>query len=206
MKKVLIVGNKGNMGVRHTAICKHLGIKVIGQELGEGRPDMTGVDGIIVASSTASHTRDILNYSRYGLPFLCEKPVSKLPIEIDNFVSVAKKMNMNIRMINQYEELIDPNLVGDTHYNYFKTGMDTLAFDCINIIGLAKGKVTLQDDSPVWDCQINGQKLNLGDMDQAYISMIEKWAKDPKENLDYIRTAHLKVFKYIQGVNKRCTI
>ena len=203
MKKILIIGHQGNMGKRYTAVCKRLGIKVVGQDFNDPRPPMSGVDGIIIASPTSSHTRDILNYSGYDLPYLCEKPLSKLPIELDNFIDVTKKLGVRLKMINQYDELIDHTLNGDSHYNYYRTGNDGIAWDCINILGLAKGTVTLSSDSPIWDCQINGQKLSIADMDGAYISMIEKWAEYPDQNLDYIRTSHLKVFRYLREVNKR---
>lgn len=202
MKKVLIVGRNGNMGTRYATVCKLLGITTIGQDWNDPQPDMTDVDGIIIATPTGSHTKDIINYSRFDLPYLVEKPLTKLPIELDNFLMVVQKLGLNVQMVNQYKELVCPGAVGDTHYNYFKTGNDGLAWDCINIVGLADGEVTLADDSPIWDCTINGQKLSLSDMDRAYITMIEKWAKNPKPNLDYIRTAHEKVFKYIRKVMK----
>jgi hypothetical protein len=205
MKKVLIVGSKGNMGKRYEAVCKLLGITTIGQDLKEPQPDMTGVDGIIVATPTTSHTKDIINYSRFDLPYLVEKPLTKLPIELDNFLMVVQRLGLNLQMVNQYQELVKPGAVGDTRYNYFKTGNDGLAWDCINIIGLANDSVTLNNDSPIWECVINGQKLSLSDMDRAYISMVEKWTNNPTPNLDYIRSAHDKVFKYIRKANKRCT-
>lgn len=205
MKKVLIVGHKGNMGNRYATICKLLGVTVIGQDLGEPQPDMTDVEGIIIATPTISHTKDIINYSRFNLPYLVEKPLTKLPIELDNFLMVVQKLGLSLQMVNQYKELVCPGAVGDTHYNYFKTGNDGLAWDCINIIGLAKGNVTVNDDSPIWDCVINGQKLSLSDMDRAYISMVEKWINKPKPNLDYIREAHEKVFKYIRKATKKCS-
>lgn len=83
-----------------------------------------------------------------------------------------------------------------TWYNYFKTGNDGLLWDCINIIGTARGPYFIKNDSLIWDCQINGWPIDLRDMDQAYIWNLQDWVKGWR-NKDYILPTHLKVLEAI---------
>ncbi len=193
MKKVFISGITGNMGSRYALICKRLGLKVYGADIISFSSQLQQcaeeyVDGIIIATPTYTHM-DAINIfaSIEGIPILCEKPIRKGKVQTSN--------HFNVRMVNQYKYMIDENKKGQTYYNYFKTGQDSLLWDCINIFGLAKGKLKIKNDSPIWDCMINGQKLNLADMDQAYIDMIEDWVKNPINNHKYIEKTHKRVFE-----------
>lgn len=193
MKKVFISGIGGNMGKRYAHICDSLGVNVLGCDMSSFvRQAMfchgNAFDGIIVATPTHTHL-DAINI--FGslcpyIPILVEKP-----IEIGKIKGFEKRIKLT--MVNQYKYLVDDFSVGPTYYDYFKTGGDGLFWDCINIIGLAKGEVRIKNDSTIWQCMINGKKLSLGDMDNAYVDMIKSWMEDPSGNMEYAFNAHRKV-------------
>jgi len=206
MKKVLVVGYKGNMGSRYTAILDFLGIEWSGLEPFERKGNEQDIEGIILATPTITHPDILRSFENdYDLPILCEKPISRCGIfgkpSTLGLADFLSKTNLNIRMVNQYKYMPradEAGAEGKTYYNYFKTGRDGLAWDCINIIGMAKGDVELKNDSPIWDCWINGKSLNIRGMDHAYIDMIDDWVKNPTNNHDYILESHEKVIKWIQ--------
>ncbi len=101
-----------------------------------------------------------------------------------------------VQMVNQYKYMQKPYR-GETVYDYFKSGSDGLAWDAINICGLAEGKVTLKNKSPFWQCKLNGAVLSHGLVDHSYIEMVQAWLRDPKSNWAYARKAHEKVIQYL---------
>lgn len=196
LSRPLIVGSRGNMASRYTAILRHLEIEPLGVEVGEPTPK--GFDSIIICTPTYRHVEDIRFAISAGVPVMCEKPVSTNIDEVMEICDDAEAAGLKLRMVNQYAEL-DSRAEGyATHYNYFKHGGDGLAWDCISLIGLAKGFVELYDDSPLWTCILNGRRLNLADMDGAYVSMLQNWLEDPSGNIPYIRHAHRAVEAYIK--------
>lgn len=189
-KKIAVLGCKGNMGRRYTAILKLLGHMSIGVDI-DTPGILSGIDGAIVATPTHTHFSLITDLIGLDIPILCEKPISK---NYEEILAVCAIDELNLRMINQYEMYdIPDNYGGKTYYNYFKTGSDGLLWDCINIIGLAKGDVDIKNDSPIWDCFINGFRLDLGDMDEAYIANIEDWLLKFDSNKKYILHSHTTV-------------
>lgn len=193
---ILLLGAKGSMGRRYQAILKYLGKPYIGLDLNDN-PHFTKqeITGIIIATPTETHFNLIKKYASWGVPILCEKPITKNQHELDEILSLT---GLKLQMVNQYEFLnIGKEKGKKTHYNYFRHGNDGIEWDCINIIGLSHSKtITLLEDSPVWTCVINGKKLHLSHMDKAYVEMVETWLKKPKNNLSYAKKAHLKVWKY----------
>lgn len=192
MKRVFISGVSGNMGSRYALICKKLGLKVYGADMVSFTEQSSfcngnDIDGIIVATPTHTHV-DAINIfgNQTKLPILVEKPIR---------CGRLKTMpDFPITMVNQYAYLADPSSVGLTYYNYFKTGGDGLLWDCINIVGLAKSEVSIKKDSVFWRCMINGKRLQIRDMDRAYIEMVKDWTEDPfKGNREYFQKAHDKV-------------
>jgi hypothetical protein len=88
---------------------------------------------------------------------------------------------------------------GWSGYNYYNHGKDGLAWDCLQIIGLAHDSTQLevQETSPYWLAYLNGYKLSLSDMDQAYIDMLRDWVSIPKRYSDeFIILMHERVEAY----------
>jgi hypothetical protein len=194
MNNIAIIGSKGNMGRRYRAILDYLQIEVQGLDVGDKLDslDYEIADGFIVASPTFTHEFFLNHLGQYGKPILCEKPI--LIGELDP----KFKYRELVRMVNQYEYLIDKYWSGDTYYNYYKSGGDGLAWDTINILGLSKKRPELKNDSPIWKCQINGKPLSLADMDSAYIKMVMDWTKNKKSNWEYAVEAHRKVLEWLK--------
>ncbi len=154
-------------------------------------------DGVIIATPTFNHLSSIRRLAASGVPILCEKPISTDIREVLELCRDMEKAKIKLRMVNQYEYMtLDPAAAGFTVYNYWNHGKDGLAFDCINILGLAKGEVNLGETSAVWTCAINGEVMSIADMDHAYIKMIRSWLGGEHENIAYIRHAHRKAEEF----------
>jgi hypothetical protein len=107
-------------------------------------------------------------------------------------------------MLNQYRHVLanaQQTRASNTYYNYYKHGGDGLIFDCINIYGNMKdfetSNVELKEESPVWGCCIDGKILDLADMDQAYVTEIFDWVRNPTGNLHYMCEAHHRAFQLL---------
>jgi hypothetical protein len=193
--KIYIYGYNGNMAKRYRAILHELGHTVGGidiedQEYGFAHED---ADAYIVATPTAGHIDDLYALEFCGRPILCEKPITKDIEELEVLLEDFKKSGTKLQMVSQYDYLIDDISTGHTVYNYFKSGGDGLAWDCINIIKHAKGIISIRNNSPIWTCKINGQKLNISQMDAAYIEMIADWLGNPdRTDFNGILRAHKK--------------
>jgi hypothetical protein len=181
------------MASRYTAILDYLGRPWVGVDLYDKIPDVE-YSQILICTPTDSHYGDIrLLCSRFKVPILCEKPITRVPHELADLLS----LDIDLSMINQYNSMMRPypfmEEPGRSHYNYFRSGKDGIEWDCINIIGLSDTPPTLTNKSPLWDCKINGQQLNLGDMDSAYVKQI----RDKSETCgkEYIEMAHKKVWE-----------
>lgn len=192
-KTFAIIGADGNMGSRYKACLEHLGYSYVGFDIGEWGDFISSIraySGIIIATPTHTHAEIILTISeKTNTPILCEKPITKDQDELDRVLSIKN----NLAMVNQYKFLFDKSKSHVSSYNYFKTGNDGLEWDCINIIGLAESPPKLGNTSPIWKCVINGNRLHLGHMDEAYIDMIFSWCGDPWDDKEYIREAHNRV-------------
>jgi hypothetical protein len=191
--RVFVYGYKGNMARRYRAVLNCLGHATGGVDLGN---DVFGfsldsADAVIVATPTPTHAAVLRALKDCGRPILCEKPISKDLNEVGAVLSELQRAGAQLQMVNQYAELDDPRSQGVTSYNYYRHGSDGLFWDCISLIRLARGLVTLREDSPIWQCVLNGKRLSLADMDQAYIDMISRWLKNPGvTNYDELYRAH----------------
>ena len=207
MAKIGIIGGNGNMGKRYGLITKALGHEVIVVDLGNSKAPLHDCDGIIIATPTETHVRFIQEWKHK--PILCEKPISKNLVEIENLL---KDPDLNLRMINQYEYYIliqkewrnfskNIPLYGwspHTFFNFYKHGADGLIWDCINIIGLSEGKIQLHEDGFIWECMINNIKLDIQDMDTAYVWNLKSWLGKMDNNHDYIYSAHRKCVEMLK--------
>lgn len=196
---VLLIGSEGNMGRRYQAIMRMLDIPYI--RLDQNVMDKSGkIQSIIVATPTETHEKVLDQYLGSGIPILCEKPITK---NLKNLEKILYKAKGQLEMVNQYWELpFDRDLTGPTYYNYFKHGGDGLGWDCIQLFGLAKGEVILEETSPVWQCVINGQEMSLSEMDYAYVRMIERftWSGRSAHRLtdEQILSMHEKAAAYVR--------
>lgn len=203
MDRVFICGIMGNMGRRYEAICTYLGITAIGCDPYNRDAIKSGIpicDGVIIATPTSTHLQMLEEVLQFGKKVLCEKPFTKSLLELNKFHDRHDHVHHLITMVDQYKYLLSDDITtsGGSEYSYYKSGQDSIAWDCINIIGHSEGEVELRNTSPVWTCRINGQDLSIEQMDHAYIRMIEDWASDDHEgNYEYALRAHGKVAQFI---------
>lgn len=200
MRNVFISGLKGNMGQRYASICQKLGYKVTGCDKTASFMEQAyfckkkAIDRVIIATPTETHLDAIEIFKQLTNAYmLVEKPLAR-----NHLTDLGDK----VTMVNQYEYLVSENCIGPSSYNYFKSGSDGLFWDCINIIGLAKGNVSIKNDSPIWRTMINGRRLNISDMDLAYIDMVRDWLQEPRPNQNYYIKAHDKVIDMIETFEK----
>ncbi len=198
--KVYIFGYFGNMGRRYASILGHLGHEVGGEDIDQEEYEFTlaDADAFIIASPTSTHVEVLCKLKDSCRPILCEKPITKDLYELETTLYKLKHAGTKIQMVSQYDYLVDPTSEGETIYDYFKSGSDGIGWDHINVLKHARGEISIRSGSPVWKCMINGQPLNIRDMDHAYVQMIDHWLKDPtRTDYDAIMTAHIKVHEWL---------
>jgi hypothetical protein len=196
MKKICIVGGRGNMATRYRCIFNMLGVEYVLWDIDE-KPDLSDVDGFLVATPTPTHFDVLSALIPMKKPILCEKPVVKDLETLQQLKSLCDTYATPFACVMQYCWLCEPGLIGSSHYDYFKHGNDGLVWDTFQTIALAQGSVDVREESPIWDCVINGQRLNIAAMDFAYIEMIKSWLRDPaSQPWDFILKSHEKVLNY----------
>jgi hypothetical protein len=203
---IALIGSEGSMGLRYQAILKHLKQphfcfdKIKQPDEKKMLQDISQCDRVIIATPTHTHADYLRALLPMRKPILCEKPITKDLDEITELHSWCAENNYSYNMVMQYKELditTEPERVSG--YNYFRHGSDGLAWDCIQIIGLAKGPVVLGEDMPIWMCSVNGRYLNIKDMDQAYVHHVQKWLNGTlNQSMDEILNMHTKVHEYLE--------
>jgi hypothetical protein len=203
---IALIGSEGSMGKRYQAILKYLDQDYLPLDRAHYTQDeimekASSCAQIIIASPTPTHFEYMRTLLPLGADILCEKPVTKNLMELEELHSLCSRMNLKYKMVMQYRELIDPLASSNwTEYNYFRHGNDGIAWDCMQAIALAKGVAVAKEDSPVWYCMINGQELSIADMDQAYVDHVTKWLEGRlDQSMDEILNAHYKVANYIEA-------
>lgn len=193
---VVILGGKGNMGQRYSTIHYYTERPCLIADRDtptlQLREYLKSAEGVIIATPTDTHVDMIRFCLPYGIPILCEKPITKDLRALKDLMKEVSESNSCLSMIYQYKFMMDKRQRGPSYYNYYKHGTDGLIWDCIQIIGLAKDSLTLGDDSPIWKCMINGKLLDLGRMDHAYINFINDWYRNPGDDLEEILDVHEK--------------
>lgn len=203
---ITILGACGSMGRRYQAVLKYLGHKPICLDkathyLGDMENALAKSSHIIVATPTETHIHELMRIHNLNptARILCEKPVTK---QI-NMLELLKDMDVTVQL--QYSELIDGG-EGYSYFNYYNHGRDGLIWDCFQIIALSNGDCDLYEDSPIWECAINGKQLSIKDMDGAYISYTDKWIKGMRTFYKDIVLMHNKVklyeYEHNQSINR----
>jgi hypothetical protein len=211
LNKVYLVGANGNMGKRYQAVLKWIRLPYKTRDLDHDE-GIEGCDGVIIATPTYTHEALAEQYM-HTYPVLCEKPIWTQRYNFytrfsrdDEGMWRAKDFRdySRLRMLNQYRHVLanaQQTRASNTYYNYYKHGGDGLIFDCINIYGNMKdfetSNVELKEESPVWGCCIDGKILDLADMDQAYVTEIFDWVRNPTGNLHYMCEAHHRAFQLL---------
>lgn len=186
------------MGKRYKAILNDIGAEFYPYdtvyEANEVKEEL--IKQVIIASPTDTHCYYIKKYGHLG-PVLCEKPITTNVTELTDLLHYIRENNVNFTMMNQYKLLDDPMSAGPTYYDFYNTGKDGLSWDCIQILGLARGEVRVDNKSPIWKCQLNGKPISLSSMDHAYYNFVEDWLKYPgKQDPDYLIHLHKRASEH----------
>ena len=200
---IAIIGSNGAMGKRYQAILDYLyePYRTLDREyLSEDEilEQAPSCDRIIIASPTGTHVHYLRELLPARKPILCEEPITKDIEQLEELHAFCARNGYSYNMVCQYRELT-PISRGDTEYDYYKHGEDSLLWDCIQIVALARQRILLNDKSPIWRCKINGTAISIADMDKAYVTMIQRWiAGTLDQSMDEILHAHKKVAELTQ--------
>lgn len=195
---ILLVGSEGSMGKRYKAILEYLGQDYICKDVDQWVSDeaWSKITASIIAAPTESHTKYIRWCGELG-PVLCEKPITKSMNELEQTLHMCRQEGIKLTMMMQYQVFDSPLNEGHSYYNYYNTGKDGLNWDCIQILGLARSSVTIANNSPIWECQINGQKIDRAKMDWAYLEFTKNWLNGKiKQDHGWLMDAHYKAAEW----------
>ena len=197
---ILLIGSEGSQGKRYQSILKYLGKQFICKDwrLPSRIDEKTiekNVTGIIIATPTITHMNLLEKYLLLKKPIFVEKPISKNITEVRELERLIKATKGDVRMAFQYKYVVtNIKSQGYSEYDYFRHGNDGLVWDCLQIIGLARGMIGLKEQSPIWKCTINGEKLRAGElMDAAYVMDIASWLNGEKQDFKEVLDVHEKV-------------
>lgn len=194
---ILIVGGNGSIGRRYQTILKYLEIPFKVCEIGDQISDFK-FDKAIIASPTNMHIEHIGILSRFGVPILCEKPVSKDPAWADYFSG-----SNNIFVVNNYAYLLNNEKfkgpLSTIFYDFYNTGKDGMVWDCCQLVHLAStysARIFLNKTSPIWTLNLNGWDVEYKYIEWSYIEMIQ----------DFVRDRHINLWSIARGfeMTKEC--
>lgn len=184
---ILIIGSEGNMGRRYQACLNYLQRNYVGydelvDEYEHLREKLVGVQKIIVATPTPTHLQileqigRLRSHSKDWIDVLCEKPISTNLESTKAAYALARNGRFHLYPVNQYQFLPEYKLAGHrrgiTQYDYYNSGKDGLAWDCFQLFALANAEIRISNQSPKWICKLNGTKVDLRNMDLAYVNML----------------------------------
>jgi hypothetical protein len=192
------------MGKRYQAVLKYLGKSFTCVDAIDSEDYILRMaqdsNGVIIATPTDTHVYYLnLLAPRIKAPILCEKPICKDIDDLKFLIADLKSHGTNLTMMMQYKFLDFSAMLqieGPSHYDYFRTGKDGLYWDTFQTIALARGPVVVRNESPIWDVQLNGRRINFSDMDNAYITAVSEWINNPGDDLDQLLEMHIKVKKH----------
>jgi hypothetical protein len=194
--QVLIQGADGRMGRLYAAIVRHLGhedipydIKSVPwgtqphlpgthHEIVEGplySPDFSAADAVIIATNPESHYELCCKALQAGKPTLVEKPVSKTPGEVEALVSLSKRLNVPLYMVNNWAFATEsrPRSCSRIHIANYFTGADGV-WDLIQPLHLLQvtGKLTIDNTAPVPSYEVDTRTYNTVHFQKSYVEMV----------------------------------
>jgi hypothetical protein len=197
MKKLLIIGSKGNMGSRYSDMARNMGVEVLGVDIGDSygtvHPDL-----IIIATPTSSHFDMCLEVQRLWpkVPYLCEKPIAT--------VNVCRLQELTGYMVNNWAfstgKYIEPHSV-EVDYDCSNTGNDGKQWDCIQLFHICKGIPKIATKSSEFLCTIDRMFITRDMIWESYKLMLQHFIKGREDRLWTIKSTiptH-QLIKFILG-------
>jgi hypothetical protein len=184
----LVVGGLGSIGRRYQAILKHLKQDFEIYDITSSEPDLSTFTHAIIASPSEMHREHILRFAEH-MPVLCEKPICLRKEDLQ--IIRAMKPKHLVYMVNNYSFLNTnpgfPPRVDKIEYDFYNTGRDGTAMDCIQLLFLAEkigAELEVKKDSPVWDLWINDKlKVPYDWIEWSYVQMINAFLNGRTQHL-----------------------
>ena len=203
---ILLVGSRGNIGGRYAAILRYLKIDFVGVDVGDKWPDPSTYDKAIVATPTSTHYKICLRLAKLKKTFLCEKPLSKNPEEIQHLIDIGADGYMVNNWCHVTEKIIKPNSA-KVYYDCWNTGKDGLLWDCIQLVYIARGNnFKINNQHPIFwatiDLRAGSNRIGLEKIAHSYCYMIDCFIEEKTDKLWSLKdalAATKKVLKYEQG-------
>ena len=181
MNKTLIIGNRGRMGRRYSAILEHLGQDSTDIDIGE-TATLSDYSHVIVCTPTPTHFEFTIKAVMENVPhILCEKPVCGDSAKAKRVACLRTKSD--IRVVCNWA-FVEENTIlqprsHDVEYSNWMTGNDGQEWDCCQLYYLARSRPTIKR-GPVFRASINGLPVTLTDIDRSYVDMLNHWYKAPQ--------------------------
>lgn len=192
--RILVVGARGNMGVRYSTILRYLKEDVLEADQGDAWWRLQ-YDRAIIATPTSRHIDDLEIAIHEGKPILCEKPICKDSEDVEALSLSAKRHGVDARMVCNWKYAINLALMRANNnkgkvavqgemaitYNYFNSGRDGFCWDMIQPIYLA-GVLKYDLTYPAFEVSVDGVELTQRHFDESYVLMLSEWLNgDPKQ-------------------------
>ena len=179
--KFVIFGANGSMGRRYTAICKNMGHTVLPIEIGQTLSPTEDFDYAIIATPTKTHFDIVKKLLPYNKTILCEKPVCFNLRRVKELRLLDKRHLVKVVCNWKFVKGMLPFNHNKIEYNFYNTGKDGLYYDCCQLVLLSHGSCILRTTSPTFMATVNGKSISLTNIENSYITMIEKLINHPEE-------------------------
>lgn len=190
LKRILLIGGCGSIGRRYHAILKKMNCEIDVYDLAQEKEDperilRTNCDRAVIASPTETHMDYAYALASRGVPFLCEKPLSK---SVDECRRLARKVRGNgvqSYVVNNYAyvvQMMNIRSVKRITYDYYHTGRDGIYWDACQLIYLDKD-VRLKSESPLWQVTINDVPVKYRWLEMSYIEMLQDFVSGETADL-----------------------
>lgn len=172
---ICIVGGKGRIGRRYACILRSLHIPHVIYDIDTPEIDLYSYDKFIISTPTDTHIKFLKELE--GNTILIEKPVSKNPFEIPVFPKAFTVCNWKYTA-----EIMKQTPPYSMSYSYYQTGPDGLYWDLSQILYMDPD-AKIDNLSPKWNVQINGNFVSYRILEESYIRMISDFVNGNYQSL-----------------------
>lgn len=200
--KVLVIGSRGNIGSRYSAIVRYFGHELLEYDpskINYSMPDVDAYDCCIIATPVSEHSRYLKQIMPYK-PVLCEKPLSFNVDEVKGLARAANQMGAAAYMVNNWAfvgQHREPMSAGSIVINTYNTGADG-EWDLIQPLYLVEDIENIEclRAYPWLSVMIDGTGYGRDDFDRSYVDMVQAFLEDDCGKLwpvERMVTAHERV-------------
>lgn len=179
-----LIGGNGSIGKRYQAILHHLKMPYRVIDPIVTPESLNGITRAIISTPTNTHCEVASLCQERGIPFLCEKPLSKDLEELKKF----KNFYTLGFVVNNYAFLRDfsKKKIKQIEYDFFNTGRDGLLWDVCQMVYLSeihKSDLVVKRKSWTWKLFINSERIQYEEIEKSYVDMIDAFLKNRVDDL-----------------------